>query len=57
MKGFNDTIDLKLEAVQKDITEMKVQHKKRDERTNQLAVKVDEYEQRDRANNVIITGL
>ena len=57
MKGFNGAIDLKLEPVQKDITEMKVQNKKRCKKTNQLAIKVDEYKQRDQTNNMIITGL
>ena len=55
--GFNQAIDTKIEPIQEDIRLIEESNKFRDERINVMERKIDEYEQRDRDRNIIVTGL
>lgn len=55
--GFTQAIDTKIEPLEKDIKRIEESNEIRDERMNIMERKIDEYEQRDRDRNIIVTGL
>lgn len=55
--SFNEAIDTKIEPVKKAVETIQVENKARDQRVDKIERKLDVYEQKDRENNILITGM
>lgn len=54
---FNEATDKHLQPIKETVQQIKEENVTRDQRVDKLEKKVDVFEQRDRENNIVITGL